>query len=1047
MERKDIQPYIERIEQIDQVLQKPIETLTYVVYEDLFPSVDGRDRRSPRATSNRSEQGPRAEYHFPAVLADGFAHPAAATLSHAICCNTIQRVWGIRRRFPHMKAAWERLDELARRARTGLNSALADPFAPAEPYKALQNLDGGDLDPLTASQVFWVLLYAGEDRLHSPLGFTAFFSLVKALALRYPPQDADGVSMPGSRPSAWVTAKVIAPLATLVGICRRRASLFVEAREILEALSKQVEAKRTARPGAARRRAEIKMKAKAPLLLERLAIVAEELSEIAIARKAFTDLVTDLDERLNQEHWDGELDDDAWQDILKKFREAVANVGKETEQVMKAVSKVTRGSSDSGSDRGESGDDGPLLDRLVRGYQNAGAEGALSGLPDALRIEPVSAPPLTRKALLDFRQRETEAVTAAAKVTGDAFDALLNASSLVKSTLALSDEKRADEMETLEEAFRQLAEANERVADLVSEQMNDAVHWCEAVMTRQLSYASAQNWTEFDPGELISSMHVLVSRGRLTSDLSIRAAIRQSLLGRRDDGSWHGGQPFWTRHGMGMFPPTSDILWMLSDTLSRHPDIDIADGALGDYVAWLERTLHSVQHGSYKDGSQERPLDRRTLYGWASDRDHHSGIDLWATAFAINALLGIRDLMEFRLLKLCERRFTFSGSRNRLEDIDPVDVGTPYPRRLHRGLYGVARDTIGKTYDKAAYSVVLHGPPGSSKTALIEALSNEMWRRAGRSLARPRLIRITPADFTRMGEDRLDSEAAFIFELLASVRGVTILFDEVDDLLRRRSASRQLRFIELVTPAMLNRLQDLRDVCARQEIVFLFATNYVERIEGALLRPGRIDRRLPVVYPDVLSREWMFVKSTEGLWREPESPAPSDAVQREKLRDLYFSCVSKLGEDIEYRPWKSLYETLGNLAGLFERHVSKNETALLEAASRYDEGTRVPVLDKLREEMREASREELNNPQIREYERGRIKLLPKSPELENELLTVAVSEASDLEFFGKELGKLCGKKTGEGEDGDAAGRVPQLFTEEKVQRFWNLVRPSREHSA
>ena len=77
-----------------------------------------------------------------------------------------------------------------------------------------------------------------------------------------------------------------------------------------------------------------------------------------------------------------------------------------------------------------------------------------------------------------------------------------------------------------------------------------------------------------------------------------------------------------------------------------------------------------------------------------------------------------------------------------------------------------------------------------------------MWkdsRRWGRKEAR--LIRVTPADFTRLGENRLDSEARLIFDLLGSVRAVTILFDEIDDLLRRRDVNNPSpKFMDLVGP-------------------------------------------------------------------------------------------------------------------------------------------------------------------------------------------------------------------------------------------------------
>jgi SpoVK/Ycf46/Vps4 family AAA+-type ATPase len=92
--------------------------------------------------------------------------------------------------------------------------------------------------------------------------------------------------------------------------------------------------------------------------------------------------------------------------------------------------------------------------------------------------------------------------------------------------------------------------------------------------------------------------------------------------------------------------------------------------------------------------------------------------------------------------------------------------------------------------------------------------------------------------------------------MLSHIRGATILFDEIDDLLlqRSRNTTERPRFLDLVVPAMLNRLQDLRDACRRQELCFFFGTNYIDNIEPALVRPGRVDRHMAVVYPDHQSR-------------------------------------------------------------------------------------------------------------------------------------------------------------------------------------------------
>jgi hypothetical protein len=135
------------------------------------------------------------------------------------------------------------------------------------------------------------------------------------------------------------------------------------------------------------------------------------------------------------------------------------------------------------------------------------------------------------------------------------------------------------------------------------------------------------------------------------------------------------------------------------------------------------------------------------------------------------------------------------------------------------------------------------------------------------------MVRITPADFMHSGESNIDHHARLIFKLLSHVRGVTIFFDEIDDLLRRRQLGEEPTFIKLVAPAMLNRLQDLRDACPSQEVCFVIGTNFVQKLDPALIRPGRIDCTLKVVYPDLLSKQAIAEKmNVPAAWIEALLP-------------------------------------------------------------------------------------------------------------------------------------------------------------------------------
>jgi hypothetical protein len=325
--------------------------------------------------------------------------------------------------------------------------------------------------------------------------------------------------------------------------------------------------------------------------------------------------------------------------------------------------------------------------------------------------------------------------------------------------------------------------------------------------------------------------------------------------------------PFFSPDGdRGVLPPAADVVWTLVAAIERFPDVEVADEHLFSFLDWLERTqVHltlkrcdqapAANGSSTADNSSGADAAPKTRVGWGLDRVRYPEprIHLLTTSFAVNALMALRELIEHRLWEICERRFTIVPTDEGLKTMDPVDLSLPHRHRLHGRLAGFIRHTQGSDGPRL-YSMVLHGPPGSSKTTVASRLAHDLWHNT-RRWGRPgsRLVRITPADFTGQGEDRIDSEAKMIFRLLGNLRGVTILFDEIDDLLRKRLADRPL-FLDLVIPAMLNRLQDLRSACEKQDICFVFGTNYVDRIEPALMRPGRIDAKFAVVYPDYHSR-------------------------------------------------------------------------------------------------------------------------------------------------------------------------------------------------
>ncbi len=328
-----------------------------------------------------------------------------------------------------------------------------------------------------------------------------------------------------------------------------------------------------------------------------------------------------------------------------------------------------------------------------------------------------------------------------------------------------------------------------------------------------------------------------------------------------------------------------------------------------------------------------------------------------------------------------------------------MDLGAQHAHRLHHRLIKMAR-TAEMGGPNAEYAFMFHGPPGSSKTAMAEALAEQMWRNptAGRRPDR-RLIRITPADFTRHGESGMDSEAHAIFHLLRHTRGIVILFDEIDDLLRRRESKNPLAFMELLTPSMLNRLAYLREACPRQEICFIFSTNFIEKIDPALLRKGRLDDPIPVVYPDTESRAATIERKLQSLKSRaqeykglPEAAWLQDAIG--KLEGLRGNIV----EGSRFWPWKELDKYIAGLCDdLIDDAKAKSQERNLVDTKK---GTKnlVLVTNGNREPLF-SGRQHRASPKIPIYDPERLAEIENCGELEKEILYYSFAGWPTLETY------------------------------------------------
>ena len=141
--------------------------------------------------------------------------------------------------------------------------------------------------------------------------------------------------------------------------------------------------------------------------------------------------------------------------------------------------------------------------------------------------------------------------------------------------------------------------------------------------------------------------------------------------------------------------------------------------------------------------------------------------------------------------------------------------------------------------------VLLVGPPGTGKTLLAKSVAGE---------ADVAFLSISGSDFVEMYVGVGASRVRDLFEQAKKQSPAIIFIDEIDAVGRKRGSGLGGGHDE--REQTLNQLLvEMDGFAASQGVVVLAATNRVDILDPALLRPGRFDRQVYVGLPDIKGRE------------------------------------------------------------------------------------------------------------------------------------------------------------------------------------------------
>jgi len=150
--------------------------------------------------------------------------------------------------------------------------------------------------------------------------------------------------------------------------------------------------------------------------------------------------------------------------------------------------------------------------------------------------------------------------------------------------------------------------------------------------------------------------------------------------------------------------------------------------------------------------------------------------------------------------------------------------------------------------------ILLYGPPGCGKTLLAKAVANSLAKRIEEETGERKTGYFLNVKGPELLNKYVGETEQAIRDVFSRARNqarertpVIIFFDEMDSMFRARGSGISSDVESTIVPQFLSELDGLETL---ENVVVIGATNREDLIDPAVLRPGRLDRKIRIPRPD-----------------------------------------------------------------------------------------------------------------------------------------------------------------------------------------------------